>query len=365
MIKQSDGKLGAREVMALVMLTIGIKLTDMTSTLLYNVGKNATWMLPVISGAVLIPSFLLLLKLLKRYQDQNLIDITYHLLGKYAGFLIAITLFVISFAATILNARSNVDILSTMFFPETPLTAIFIMFVFTAYLIAKRGLMGIGRTAWVTLPYIKGALLVLLILIWAQLDWQFLHPLLGPGVVNLVKGGIVHSSIIGEILFVTMIFPYMKSYKKFKIGTLVGVLITIVELSAFFAIYVAMFDYPPIELLAYPFQQMTRMIQIARFVTNLEAVFLTFWVVASVIRYAIYLYITAILFASMLRIKEFEPLLLPLSCLTVLIGMLPENPTVTVLILRDNILINGSWPILFVLPILLWMVAKMRGELKT
>jgi len=112
------------------------------------------------------------------------------------------------------------------------------------------------------------------------------------------------------------------------------------------------------------FSQMTRLTKIGIFISNLDAFFFGLWILTGIMRFSFYLYGTAGVYGYTLKIKEFEPLILPFAVLTIIIGLIPNNPSETILILRDNFLIKKTWIIFFGLPLILWIVAKMKGDIK-
>lgn len=122
------------------------------------------------------------------------------------------------------------------------------------------------------------------------------------------------------------------------------------------------FDYIGMRHSPYPFQELTRSVQLGQHLSNAEALFLGFWSVASIVRFAVYLYISVASFAYSLNIKEFEPLLLPFATLSVLLGSLPDNLIFNSFILRADFVLNMTWFYLITLPPLIWVVAKLKGE---
>lgn len=162
MDKASNGVIGSREVFLITLFIIGTKITDMTPTFLYDKGMNSTWVLPLISGAFIIIPFLVVLSLLKKYQNKGLIDIIYTLSGKYVGFVISIYIFLQYLFITSINSRNYTDVLLTMYFPKTPRMIAYLALIAACYFIANRGLEAIGRTVWVLFPmlFIVGLILI-------------------------------------------------------------------------------------------------------------------------------------------------------------------------------------------------------------
>lgn len=363
-MQKPDGKIGSREVFVLVAYMISVELSDLTPTFLFEEGKTATWMIPLMTGIMMIPLFLLLSALLKKYEDKGLIDIVYTLTGKYIGFIINFALFLIMFLNTALNSRDYVDIIQTLYLPRTPRTSIYILLMTAVWFIASRGLEVIGRTAWFVFPILTLVLGIFVVMALGKVDLSFLFPFWGSGWLETLKTSVQHIAIEGDILFLPVLFPYVRSHKEFKAPVLLGLLLSMVEMAGSFAIYIATFDYPSVNHILFPFHQTLSLIQLGRFFINIESLYFAFWVMASVIRYTIYLYLATAIFAYTLNIKEFEPLLLPIAGLVIMVGMIPGSPLEVVLVLRQNLLLKGTWIFLIALPIVLWVLSKIRGEHK-
>ncbi|MFZ3590789.1 GerAB/ArcD/ProY family transporter [Bacillus sp. DJP31] len=362
MIKQSDGKIGTREFLGMIILTIGLKMSDITPATLFPFGKTATWMLPIISMFIVIVPYFLLLKVLGRYEGKGLIDIVFILTGRYIGFGIGFLLFVFMLTNTVLYTRSYSDIMGSMYFTKTPPIIIIFLFMFTAYFIANRGLEGLGRTSWLTVPYFIISLVVLVALIWTDLKWSHLTPILGSGPLELIVEGTKHSFILGEILLFAVLYPFVRTHKNFRTASLIGVGASAMLLVVFYAIFIMIYDYPPIESMTLPYQQLTRIVELGPVFGNSEVFFLGFWAIASITRLAIYLYVTVALFGSTLRIHEFEPLLLPFAAVIFFFCQIPESNIVSILLLRDNRLLQWSWFMIIGLPFLLFVISEFKKE---
>lgn len=362
---QQNRGMGPREFFAIIVLTVGIKFTDTTPTILFQKTMNGAWILPFITGFImLVIPFPFLLKLVKHYKDKGFIQIIFQITGKYFGTIISLVLFTIAFSATVIDSRGYVDIMNIMFYTQTDKIFLYSVFMFVIFFIAKLGFKVIGNTAWLSFPYIFAVFALAVVAIWGDLRINFLFPLGGPGIYDLLREGVLHSSIMGDLIFFSVIFPYIKDYKTYKFVSFFAYGFIIFELALFYAIYVMLFDFPGVMHIAYPFQEMTRILEMGVYVTNIEALFLGFWTLASVVRFSVYLYVSVAIFGYTFNMKDFRPLMLPFAALTVMLGMLPENPVESALILRAKYILNTTWVIIVFLPPLLWVIAKMRGEFK-
>jgi spore germination protein KB len=363
MKEKSKEKIGTREFFAVIALMIGIKISDTTSAILSQAGKNATWMIPIVAFLTFLPSFLLLLRLLNHYQNKHLIELIQHLLGKYIGFLVGFIIFMIVFLALAIDSRNYIDTLTTMYFPASPNLGVYFIFIGGCFFIAKRGLESIASTAWLLVPYIKIVMFILILFLLNQVIWLRVFPLLGWGPLTVLKEGVQKAAIFGDLFILTILFTTVKDTKIFKKVSIFGGIFTCIEIVVFFLLYCLLFDYESIDKVAYPFHEVTRYIALGQFFTNIETFFLPFWLLASLVRFSLYLYFTTWIFGAIIKLKEFEPLLLSFGFLAVGFGVLPENPIINALIYREQLLMYSS--IIFIgLPYLLWITAKVKGELK-
>jgi spore germination protein KB len=360
MLKISDGKIGIREFTAIIIFAIGTKGTDTTPDLLIFPGKNAAWMISLFTFMIMALPFLLLLRLIKKH-NKGFIDLAYILAGKWFGTLIALALFTFIFVAVLINSRSYIDIVNTMYYQKTPISFLYLLLVATSCMIAKRGFETIGRTTWLMFWSIHLAGVLLAIFVWEQIRVEFLFPIAGPGFKDIIKNSFSYSSMLFEIFLLASMFPYVRSYKDFQIASWSGYVLSAIWVTSLIMLYTVVFDYPALEHLNYPFHQLTRIASIGP-ITHLESIFLGLWIISAAIHFAILLYLVAYLFARTLRMNEFEPLVLPFGGLTLLLGLIPDN-IVSLNLFREVLFKVGSI-IILALPLLYWMLDLWKGRQK-
>ncbi len=363
-MKQWDEKVKTKELIGLIIIIIVIQVTDATPSLLFKTGLNATWMYPFVWGIMLILPLKALFSLLKQYKNKNFIEIVYILAGKYIGLIVGMMLFIILFTSAVVNSRSYTQIVKVTAFPSTPEFAIQSVAILSAYFVASRGFEVITRVSWIMLPYIKLGLLFLVVFVFPKTVWEFIFPLQGPGILEIIKTGIQNFSIIGEYLILAVAFPLVRSYDDYVRANVIGFGIAIFEMAFILIFYLAIYDYVGLQKIAFPLQETARLIEIGEFISNFEGPILAIWIIAGIIRYAFYIYAIAAIFGYTIKIKKIDPLLLSFSSLIIIIGMMPKNIIETTVIIRKNILLSNSWIFFLSVPILLWGIEHWKGEYK-
>ncbi|MEQ6377766.1 GerAB/ArcD/ProY family transporter [Bacillaceae bacterium S4-13-56] len=358
------GNIQGKEIYALILLVVGSHLADTTPTILAQSGKNAFWQMPVVAFVVMLPSLLVLLYLLKKYKDKNLVTLIKTILGKYVGGFVVILLCLLVFAELFSYSRTTIDELSKMYFPNSPIIVMYGILIFICIVGARKGFENIANTAWIVVPYIKISVFLLAILIMQEAIWNRIFPIWGDGLWVLVVEGAKKGSLFADVFLVVVAYNQMKSRKSFVGATVFGSFTALIEVTFFFLVYSVVFDYKSIDNVSSPFHEMTRYVSFGTFVTNLETFFMFFWLFTMMIRYVFLLYIVAWIFGELFKIKDFEPLLISIGFLAVVVGIVPHDSIENTLIVRDYIM-NGMTLFYFILPFLLWSVSKIKGDLST
>lgn len=362
-IKKYDGKIGFREFVTLIIICLGMKVTDTTPVLLTKLGLNTAWILPIISGLVILIPILCLLSLLKLYSDKNLIDIIYHLTGKLLGSILVFILLILTLQYIIIGVRSYSDIINTLFYLKTPTYVILILLIVSSCYIASKGFNIIGSLSWIIYFSLQIIAPLLIILLWKDFNFSYLYPIGGPGIITLLKEGTSHTTILGEFIIFAVFFPMVRSFKEYKKATLIGLFISVIQLSIFMIIYLSVYGFPTLSVLNYPYQQLTRLVHLGRFATNMEVIFLGFWTFGISIRFALYYSTSFTITSSFIKSANNKIPILLISILTFFLSMLPENFTKYILNFRSFTIVL-FWTYVVGLPILLYGIAKLKGEYK-
>lgn len=358
-MEQHTGKIGIREYVAMVILAIGTKLADDTPAILFEKLENASWIAPFITGFISIIPIFLLLKVLSQYPNSNLMEILQITLGKPIGYLIVLLLWIMGLMANTLDSAIYTDIIGTMYFTETPTIFIYIVLMAVSGYGAKKGLEQIGSVAVSVITYIKVSLFIALILALFKGNFNFIFPIFGPGKWEVIKESSLKVSLFIDFIYLGVIASYVSSTKAFTRGTWISLIILIIEIPIAMLAYLSLFDYESVKLLNYPFHETIRYISLG-FLTNIETFFFPFWLLASFVRFSIYLYISAVMFGWLFKIKNYEYLIPTFATLIVILGMIPESPTFTIADIKEKAL-NIATPTFFFLPLLLWIMMKIRG----
>ncbi|GAA0315383.1 endospore germination permease [Bacillus carboniphilus] len=359
---KAEGKLGVRELIGILVLSVGTRATDDTPVL-YTIGAdNAGWIVPLMSGVLSIISFLFLLKVFSAHKHKDLIDVLTHLFGKWVGIMVAVLLLCILIGGFTAETAIYTNIISTMYFPKTPLLILYALIMIVSVYGARTGLQQIGSVSWMVLAYVKITMgLALIITLWQGVHF-YMFPLLGPGVMEIAKESITKTSTYIDFLVIGLLLPHIRNFKDFKRGTLIALLFVTLEITLATLAFILLFDYITVSNLNYPFHESIRYIRIG-FLTNIETFFFPFWLIASFIKFSFYLYIVTYLYGRLFRIQSIKKILPIMAVVILFLGMFPETPTFTIFSVKENLMTIVS-PFFLLLPFLMWTIAKLKGDFR-
>ena len=356
MIKKSDGKIGFFELTGILFLLVNVKVADSTMAFFIKDGLTGAWLLNLFTGSWTLISLLFLLPVIKHNNGKGLLEISNLYFGKYIGFFFNALLLIIIFNATIYHARIGLTGISILLMPTTPDFVIYTLGFFLAMFVAIRGFETIGRTSWLLTPfYIFTFGLIILLTFFSDttVHWQYMTPILGPGLKEMLRDSLHLSPHYGEFILIAVFIPFIRSFRDFKKSSLLMLIYTIFATSLFLVLALMIFGYPSIQHSAFPYQDLAKVFNIGKYLYNLESFFVYVWVTAELIRFAIYLYLTTYIFAHLFKINEHEPLILPISFLIFVLGLLLPG-LLEVLEYRDTFL-QFDWIVFNFLPPILWL----------
>ena len=361
-MKNQPGKLGIREYTAIAIFVVGSKLSDDTIALIYKPLQNASWMLPIVSGGIFFIPLFLLLKTLSLYKNKDLFTVIQQLFGKYIGFIVCLLIFVISSTAISFDSRAYVNIIRSFYFTTTPPVIIYAILMSVCAYGARKGIQHIGSISWLLIFYSIVSIIIALVLCLKDSTFQSLFPIWGTGKLEIVKQSSLKTTLFADFFLFTLLIPYITSMKDFRKGTWISYVFSMILISGAFIIYIALFD-QSIAGLGYPFHTATRYITIGTFLTNVETIFFPIWLTVTFIRFSVLLYLCALMFGHLLKIKDFEFLIPSLATLYLLIGIIPDTPFEVTLVIRSKV-VNVSGLTFVALSMIIWLTAWLKGEFR-
>ena len=357
-----SGKLGKREYMSIAILMIGAKATDSNPALLYSKVQNAAWMVPLLSAVIFFVGLFLLLKTMDLFQGKNLFSVIQQLLGRYIGFFLCLVIFLISSFGISFDSRTYTNIIRSFYFTTTPNLIIYAVLMVLGAYGAKKGIQNIGSVGYLVVFYVVLSLFFALIISTQDSTLQAIFPIWGPGKLEILKQSSLKITLYAEFFLLTMLIPNMTSIKEFRKSTWYAFAFVSFQISIAILIFICMFD-TSLKGIGYPFHTSIGFLSLGLYLPNVEILFFVLWILAIFVRFAAFIYLNALMFGHLFKINDHKFLIPALTTIYLLIGSIPENSIEVSLVFKQSIT-NISGPTFFVISLLLWFVALVKGEFK-
>ncbi|WP_318507706.1 GerAB/ArcD/ProY family transporter [Bacillus sp. T3] len=180
--------------------------------------KQDAWIAILIATFFGILLFRYYLFLMEMSNETNLFTLFDLCFGKWVGRALAIVYIFYFFYIAARVLRDFGELMVTTIYKATPLEVVDILLMLVVAFILRKGMEVLARSSEIFIPYILFFLLFIGIGIWAsgELDISFLEPVLGNGIMPVVKT--IFPDILGfpfgELIVFTMLFSSMTFKKK-------------------------------------------------------------------------------------------------------------------------------------------------------
>jgi hypothetical protein len=195
----------------------------------------------------------------------------------------------------------------------------------TCIILAYSGFESLTRVSIIFfIPIIAGTCMILLLAA-PNYNFNLLKPYGGFGLNVTITSGILRSSAYVEFMILALVAKAVHGYKEFKRIGYTSIILTGIVLSGIAFFYLSCFGFGVGSENISGMFELSRTIYFNRFFQRVESVFLFIWVISAVISVAVSLYMSALIYCKIFKIKNHSPILFPLSLVTYIIAFLPES----------------------------------------
>ncbi|WP_424767749.1 GerAB/ArcD/ProY family transporter [Paenibacillus sp. sgz302251] len=353
--------IGVREAASIGIIFIITKIFLPFQRTLSEGGGTASWII-VLIAAIMCPLTWWAIRgvLLNAKEGNSLIEATEEIWGPFFGTLMNLAYFCFFFMITFLVLREFAEILRTVILPNTPINVILISLLLTVSVAAHSGIEAVGRFCWLTVGLIVGSIFLVLICgLMTHAEPNALFPFWGKGKEQILKLGIVKSSLFSEMLVFGFLLPRMRKSQEWGRAIWWCMAVSALTLFSTTIIYLFVFPYPTAIRLNVPMYEVSRLIFFGRWIQRLESLFLIVWLISAAMKLAIGLYCTAATMSKILRLPKFQPLVFPLALLVYGFALLPESE-IKVIAWDDKLLRTYGSLFSIGFPMITWLAGSVR-----
>lgn len=317
-----EGKIGNIEMICLLVNAIACKaFFTSVAAVVQKVGA-AGWYMTLISVIVAMGVFSLMHVLVKAYSGKNLLEIYDETVGKKAGKVLSLISCMILFITLCITLREFTDATNVYLLHESSPGFIVGMFVIAMIAVCFLGIEGLGRAAKFFSFILLFNFIVVMVLSFQHFEVYRLYPLLGYGLGDTIKNGIIWSSAFGEFIILGVFakaFNNTRDIGKIGFKSLIigGFVVSIVLFSVIIS-----FPYEIVVELADPLYVMVSLIQYGRFFQRIEVVFIFTWNLSTLIGLTAIFYGSIICYCHVFNIKDKKPIIISFGISTYIVTLI-------------------------------------------
>ena len=283
------------------------------SALIIGIGgdaKNDAWIAGIAGVIMAVPMLLVYSRMISLFPGKDLFDILNITLGKVIGKTVAILYILYAFHLGAMVLRNFGEFINAIAIPETPMLVPLLCMGFVCIIAVRLGIEVLGRTTTYFLPIILFILVVVDLLAIPQLHLNYLKPILGDGIIPVLKGGFSAFSFpFAETVLFIGVFDSLKTRKSpFKVwfwGILISSFILIITTIRNIAVLGNMID-----SFYFPSNQAVRMISVGDFLERIEVTVAIVFMFGVFVKSSICLLVACKGFGKVFNLKDYRSIVI-------------------------------------------------------
>lgn len=348
---------GRWEAVSLLITMISAKAVLNFPRTVIEEGGTAGWLTVIFISVTALVCFVIIAKLYASFNRKDLIDIGEDLGGSAGRIIIGIIVvfFLINLMSTVF--REFGEQMKIIAFKNSPISFVLLFFVAGVIAASFMGIEAIVRIQSILVPIVVVSYITYIIMLSPYMDISKITPILGNGVQAIFGKGFFRLSEYGELIFLFLLVPFIKTQKNFR-----AIGYTAIGLNAFFFLsitltYLLIYSYPIAIENTIPVYQLGLVINYSRFFQRIEALFVTTWAFVGLMYLSTGFYFLIYIFKKTFKLEYTRPLIFPFAVLVFTLSLLPQNLVVTI-DQEVDVFRNWAWIITFAMTILLLLAAK-------
>jgi spore germination protein KB len=353
------GKINSRQLLFLIAGFVqgSVLLIDFT----VGITEHQTWMVILAGLALTAPFFLSYVVLAKRFHGMNLVQINDIVYGRFIGKAVSVYYIFFLLMTLSFNIRDVGELYITFLMPDAPFIFLLIVFTVTCAYAAIKGIEVLARVSHLFVVTVIFVIISTFILLIDQMDFSNFLPFFELPFARIFQGIHIMSAIpFGETLVFLVIMGCLNNTEHMVKNTFIGLLIGAISLLIVSVRNTAVLGRTQCIWTSPSFQSI-RLIDIGTVLTRMDFLIGIAQTVLIFFKCSLFFYALLISLSQLFGLKTYLPLVLPLASIEVIIAATVFQSPVDHAMITQNAGIIYSAPLMFVIPPLSLLIAKIRG----
>lgn len=256
-----------------------------------------------------------------RFPGQNFVQYSITILGKYVGRIVGILFPLFFLLVCTLLMRGLSQLINAFFLPSTPFEVIMISgFIVVGYA-ARKGIEVIARVTEVLGPLYILSTVIVVLLVSPYVEMDRLKPQFDHGVYPFLIGSPFILTFFGICIIMAMFIPLCNRPENGFLAKFIAVSLGALFVGTIVILSVAVFGYEQAQNMYAPGLELTRMINIGRFLERLEIIWMMIATGAGVIASANLLWAFSLGISQIVGLRTYKPLVYPAALIALILGL--------------------------------------------
>ncbi len=335
------------------------------STLILGIGgeaKNDAWIAAIAGLLFSVPIFLVYSRIVSIFPGKDLFEILNLVFGKYIGKFIALLYIWYAFHLGALVMRNFGEFVNTLGLPETPMFVILLTLGLVCVVAVKLGIEVVGRASAYFIPFVFANLLIVHILAFPQLKFNYVKPILYNGIEPVIKGGFSALSFpFAETFILMSAFSALKtkksSFKVYFSGLfLAGITIIIVTLRNIFMLgkSFGLFYFPSYIAVSH--------IGIGDFIQRIEVAVSFVFAVAATVKVSVCLFAACKGIGRVFGLEDYRSVTINVGLFMIYFSFIIYDSIMDMRYWAYMIYPYYAFPFQIIIPVIVWIAAEVKKK---
>lgn len=275
------------------------------------------WMTPALGSILGIASIAISLGLHRMYPGKTLIQSSVLITGRIPGKLLGLIYILYMPHITGIIVREYGEFISNNALPRTPMFVIMGTMILVCAINVRLGIEVVGRTAQVFVTLVIVLLALIFVLLIGELNPAQIFPFMENGPLPVLEGAMAPGAWFSEYIVIAFLMPYVNRKKRtvrILFGSLVLTTIAMTVTNVFCLFLIGDLT----DTFVFPVMIAARYITIADFLQHIESIIIAIWIFGIFVKISVFLYISVTSTAEWFAIKDYKPLVWPLSFMSLI-----------------------------------------------
>lgn len=317
------------------------------------------WISVILGGIFTIIAGVIMAKLSQQFPKKTFYQYSNEIVGKWVGRLLNLCIICYFIITSGFQLRSMAEVIRFLLLENTPIWAITMIFMWVGLYLIIGGINPIARLFEIILPMTVIFFLVVVLMSFKIFEIDNLRPVLGEGVIPVLKGVKTTSLAFTGPEIMLLLIPFMKHPQKAVKVVLVGVSIPLILYVITVVMVIGALSVEGVVTRTWPTLDLIRSFEVSGLIfERFESLLLVVWIMQIFSSFSITYYVSALGLAQLSK-KSIHPFMFGLLPIIYITAMIPKN--INDQFKLGDIIGNVALFLFGLLPLLLLIISRIKG----